>query len=216
MTDFLQRDIPIRFPVAGDDWWESLEDKTNGEPAVESPIDLSGDGPHTLTYGATGVVYTFDGSVDTWTGAVSGGGGGGGAIGEVETPSIVSPADGSSDLGPGDVTLTGSYYNNMNGAGAHDSTVWEVFEADIDGIMKSDVIISAATVTDTTTVTVAGNLNFGRFQMGSPVEASEEKSPITDFINGSSLGPDAPVQTHIWLIRKLENHINFTNKQLVV
>jgi len=44
-------------------------------------------------------------------------------------PSIISPIDGSADLTP-NVIVTSSTYNPLNGAGAHSTTTWEVYEAE--------------------------------------------------------------------------------------
>ena len=66
--EYTQLDSPIRFPQNGVDW----KDERSGSVTVPARTLETGD---TLSYEETGVVYTYDSVVYTWTGDFSGGGG---------------------------------------------------------------------------------------------------------------------------------------------
>ena len=63
---------------------------------------------------------------------------------EITQPTILSPVSGSADLVP-DISLVSSTYTPLNGAGAHTSSDWQVYEAD-KGVLSTSVI-TANTVT---------------------------------------------------------------------
>jgi len=74
--------------------------------------------------GATEVRYIFNTKTSDTTPTIS-------------QPDITSPGiSGTTDLGP-DVTLKSTTYNGLNGAGAHSSSDWEVYEADLVALSTS-------------------------------------------------------------------------------
>jgi len=81
------------------------------------------------TYQATFTLGGVDGTWDVTTTSTAP---------TIAQPSIISPLSGSADLVP-DVTLVGSTYSALNGAGAHASSDWEVYETDM-GTLTSGVI----------------------------------------------------------------------------
>jgi hypothetical protein len=116
----------------------SVKISVNGGNFFESPQSINpGDSVQlqAITGGTTSTSYSVNVSAgsgppatDVWSvSTVS-------ALPVISTPSITSPANNSTDINPEDndpvgITLVGSTYSALNGAGAQTSSTWEVYRA---------------------------------------------------------------------------------------
>ena len=85
----------------------------------------------------------------------------------IVTPQITSPAYGSENLSPV-VTVSGSAYSALNGAGAHTSSTWEVYQANPDIKFGLSSFITSATpgANNEVTLITVDNTDYGLFGGG--------------------------------------------------
>jgi hypothetical protein len=88
----------------------------------------------------------------------------------IVTPSIISPTDGATGLIP-TVTLAGSAYSPLNGAGTHSSSTWEVYQADaiFDQKRTSPIVTATNFGGGEVSLVTTDNSNFGFFNGGTSV-----------------------------------------------
>lgn len=112
----------------------------------------------------------------------------------VSQPSITNPVNGSTGLIP-DVDLVSSSYVANNGAGAHASSDWEVYQADLVAISTSVITAVDDTTPSAPVITLADNTNLSQLAPGIAVAQNSggapETSAITDISDRGGQGPES-------------------------